>query len=332
MADHSLAAAYENNGERVAAEDFYAIACDPRRNVAVEACAGAGKTWILVSRIVRALLDGMDAADGHLRVSPHEILAITFTKRAASEMRERLYRWLEDFAGAPHAVLEQELRSRGVRAAGGADGLSEVARRLSQLYQRVLESGRQVQIRTFHSWFAALLRAAPLSVLQQLGLPYNYELLEDDEPAIALVWRRFYQVLAGDAQGKADFGAVVLMYGRSQTEKALSVVLDKRTEFSLADADGVVAGSVQLFGSLFPALAHLKQPAAALENAAARARAGWPGPPHWSRRPTRPPRRQRRQYATGLLLPRRPPKRTRRSCVRGWPYCARHFSSPAKTA
>ena len=272
MADPSLAAAYENNGQRVAAEDFYAIACDPRRNVAVEACAGAGKTWILVSRIVRALLDGMDPTDGHLRVSPHEILAITFTKRAASEMRERLYRWLEDFAAAPPAVLELELRSRGVRAAAGGDGLSVVARRLSQLYQRVLESGRQVQIRTFHSWFAALLRAAPLSVLQQLGLPYNYELLEDDEPAIALVWRRFYEVLAGDAQGKADFEAVVLIYGRSQTEKALSVVLDKRTEFTLADADGVVTGSVQPFGDLFPALGHLEQPAAALDNASARAR------------------------------------------------------------
>ncbi len=272
MADPSLAAAYENNGQRVAAEDFYAIACDPRRDVAVEACAGAGKTWILVSRIVRALLDGMDPTDGHLRVSPHEILAITFTKRAASEMRERLYRWLEDFAAAPPAVLELELRSRGVRAAAGGDGLSVVARRLSQLYQRVLESGRQVQIRTFHSWFAALLRAAPLSVLQQLGLPYNYELLEDDEPAIALVWRRFYEVLAGDAQGKADFEAVVLIYGRSQTEKALSVVLDKRTEFTLADADGVVTGSVQPFGDLCPALGHLEQPAAALDNASARAR------------------------------------------------------------
>jgi len=46
-------AAYERNGQRVSAQAFYAIACDPRRSVAVEACAGAGKTWMLVSRIVR---------------------------------------------------------------------------------------------------------------------------------------------------------------------------------------------------------------------------------------------------------------------------------------
>ncbi|HEX5363952.1 MAG TPA: UvrD-helicase domain-containing protein, partial [Gallionella sp.] len=48
-------------------------ALDPKRSVVVEACAGSGKTWLLVSRIVRLLLDG---------VPPGEILAITFTRRA----------------------------------------------------------------------------------------------------------------------------------------------------------------------------------------------------------------------------------------------------------
>ena len=88
--------AYEHNGERVDPERFYAIACDPRRSVAVEACAGAGKTWMLVSRILRALLAG---------AKPHEVLAITFTKKAAGEMRQRLYGWLAEFAAAPPGVL-----------------------------------------------------------------------------------------------------------------------------------------------------------------------------------------------------------------------------------
>src|SRR5688500_12985672 len=79
------ALAYEHNGARVSRDRFYAIACDPRRSVAVEACAGAGKTWMLVSRILRALLAG---------AKPHEILAITFTKKAAGEMRQRLHEWL----------------------------------------------------------------------------------------------------------------------------------------------------------------------------------------------------------------------------------------------
>ena len=73
-------AAYEYNGRPIERAAFYAIACDPRRSIAVEACAGAGKTWMLVSRILRALLEGSQAKDGH-GTAAHEILAITFTKK-----------------------------------------------------------------------------------------------------------------------------------------------------------------------------------------------------------------------------------------------------------
>ena len=267
-------AAYEHNGQPISAEAFYAIACDPRRSVAVEACAGAGKTWMLVSRMLRALLEGDAAGD---EVQPHEILAITFTKKAAGEMRERLYEWLEKFAHADEETLRQELLIRGVGGMGGVDGvsgdfLSEKGpqpnkygyKQLSNLYQRVLANGRPVQIRTFHSWFAALLRSAPMATLAQLGLPLNYELLEDDGPAKALVWRRFYAALVADASLRADFEAVVMTHGRSQADKALNGALDKRTEFLLADAAGVVDGSVQHFSVRFAEFADLNHPDAAL--------------------------------------------------------------------
>ena len=260
MSNFEPQAAYEHNGQLVSPEAFYKIACDPRRSVAVEACAGAGKTWMLVSRIVRALLDGVDAQDGRLRVQPHEILAITFTKRAASEMRERLYKWLADFAAADPARLVKELQDRGVLIKNDLQPPSILPEQLSNLYQSILASGRQVQVRTFHSWFAALLRTAPLAVLQQMALPANYELLEDDAPAKALVWRRFYAALVADAALKADFEAVVFEHGRSQTEKALQTALDKRTEFALADAQGVVADSVQHFCDQYPDFAWLEAP------------------------------------------------------------------------
>ena len=100
--------AYERNGQPLSRQDFYRIACDPQRHVAVEACAGAGKTWMLVSRILRALLDG---------APPHEILAITFTKKAAGEMRQRLTEWLEEFAHESDEELREELLCRGVEPA-----------------------------------------------------------------------------------------------------------------------------------------------------------------------------------------------------------------------
>jgi ATP-dependent helicase/nuclease subunit A len=244
-------AAYEHNGQPVTAEAFYAIACDPRRSVAVEACAGAGKTWMLVSRIVRALLEG---------AQPQEILAITFTKRAAGEMRERLHDWLEEFAHADDATLMRELAIRGFAYEKGPQPPPDGRAQLSNLYQTILETGRAVQIRTFHSWFAALLRSAPLALLQQQGLPLNYELLEDDAPARALVWRRFYAALAGEPELKADFEAVVHTYGRFQADKALQAALDKRTEFTLADVTGVVDSSVQHFTAQFTEFGGLDEP------------------------------------------------------------------------
>ena len=168
-------------GQPCTREQFYAVACDPRRSVAVEACAGAGKTWMLVSRILRALLDGSQ---------PHEILAITFTKKAAGEMRQRLQEWLEAFAHAPLEQLEQELVARGLDQ-NGPQGAQNKREQLQNLYQQLLASGRPLQIRTFHSWFAALLSTAPLALLQERGLPTHYELLEDDAPAKAAVWRPF---------------------------------------------------------------------------------------------------------------------------------------------
>ena len=255
-----IGAAYEVNGQPVGREAFYAIACDPRRSVAVEACAGAGKTWMLVSRIVRALLDG---------AAPHEILAITFTKKAAGEMRQRLQEWLAAFAAEPDPEkLISELISRGIGPVPASNGHEA----LHNLYRSVLAADRPVPIRTFHSWFAALLRTAPLAVLQQLGLPGRYELLESDEEAVAAVWRPFQATVAADAALRADYAAVAAEQGRTQTQKALAAALGRRTEFVLADAAGVVEASVPPFGAVWPELAGLAAPADALQGEPARQR------------------------------------------------------------
>ena len=57
------ARAYEINGDAVDASQFIAVACDPSRSVAVEACAGSGKTWLLVARMLRLLLAGAEPSE-----------------------------------------------------------------------------------------------------------------------------------------------------------------------------------------------------------------------------------------------------------------------------
>lgn len=261
-------AAYAIDGRVASREAFYAAACDPARSVIVEACAGAGKTWMLVSRILRALLAG---------AQPHEILAITFTRKAAGEMRSRLDEWLAEFA-SPHcddARRAAELRARGMPSAEA----QAMAPQLAALHERLLRTGRMVEVRTFHAWFSQLLRAAPLELLAELGLQPDMELVEDIAEHRPEVMRRFHAAVLADERLREDFGALVRERGRSQVAKWLDAAWARRIEVELADRVGTLEGSVpsaavywaEFAGTAHPAQQVMSPPAEGLLAAVAAA-------------------------------------------------------------
>ena len=245
------------DGRRVDATAFYAAACDPARSCVVEACAGSGKTWMLVSRMLRALLDG---------TPPHEILAITFTRAAAGEMRERLDQWLADFS-TPRSSHEQRMRAlldRGVDPARA----ESLAPELGALQSRVLAAGRPVEIRTFHGWFAQLLRSAPIALLERLGVPADAELVEDWREHRPAVHRAFHALLLRDEALRTDHAAVTAARGRHQLRVWLDAVWDRRVEFELADEAGVLATSIERADDVWPELAAYAHPAESIATAA----------------------------------------------------------------
>jgi ATP-dependent helicase/nuclease subunit A len=248
-------AAYRIDGGLVSREAFYAWACDPRRSVVVEACAGAGKTWMLVSRILRALLDGVPA---------REILAITFTKKAAAEMRARLMEWLADLALANEDQRVQALVERGLTH----DEARAQAPALAGLYERLLDTGEQVEVRTFHAWFAQLMRAAPLQVLDRLGLVPEAQLLEDASELHGAAWRDWLGRVQDDAGLREDLAALMREHPRGRVQQWLLGLIDKRVEFDLADAAGTLASSVPAAAQWHPGFAGLDDPAQRLRHPA----------------------------------------------------------------
>ncbi len=140
---------------------------DPSRSAVVVSCAGSGKTWLLISRILRALLDG---------VRPEEILAITFTRKATGEIFERVRERLREFETVPEDRLRKLLEE--IHADTGR-GTVKLARNLGRKF---LLSEKGMTIRTFHGWFQRLLRSRPwLPDAQHAGeITANDQLILED--------------------------------------------------------------------------------------------------------------------------------------------------------
>ena len=120
------------------------FAADPARNTWLSANAGSGKTRVLTDRVARLLLNG---------VEPQRILCLTYTKAAASEMQNRLFKRLGEWAMKPDEALRSALSELGE-----TDLSPERLNRARQLFARAIESPGGLRIQTIHSFCASLLR------------------------------------------------------------------------------------------------------------------------------------------------------------------------------
>lgn len=193
--------------------DFYATALDPVRSAVVEACAGSGKTWLLVSRMIRLLLAG---------AAPSELLAITFTRKAAQEMTDRLHAWLRLLALEDDATVRAFLRDREIPE----NELDALLPRARGLLETVLTATPGPTVTTFHGWFLDLLKRAPL----EAGLPWGAPLLEREKQLQNEVRDRLLAQWAAQGSLRNSGGAAT---PESAEGAALRALLDEIGEHNL---------------------------------------------------------------------------------------------------
>ena len=206
-------------------------ALDPSRSVVVEACAGSGKTWLLASRVVRLLLGG---------VAPGEILAITFTRKAAREIEERVVDWLHLLATGSETQVAAFLAERGVTADPAT------VRAARGLYERVLAAQPALAVNTFHGWFLQLVDAAPLSA--NLA---GATLVESDSRLFDELWQSFAAALqkAPDDELTQRFVRLLGDVGLDSTRRLIRRALDRRSEW-LAFADDGLEAATKILATL----------------------------------------------------------------------------------
>lgn len=198
-------------------------------NMAIMAAAGTGKTYRLSRRYIALLAKGED---------PAEILALTFTKAAASEMLERILKELAEAAIRPEKAREL--------SSDKEVGRSLVCSDFARLLDTMLKKLPKLRISTYDSLFYEIARCYSVD----LGLKPSLEIMGDDrqqrmrEEAL----RDFLQLYRGKAGLARLYGCLADLDKDNEIRQVSRTVLERIAEIENAAPDSAdqVWGNVKI--------------------------------------------------------------------------------------
>jgi len=169
------------------------------RHLAVTANAGSGKTRVLVNRYINILLNkANDFNDNNYSIRPKNIVAITFTRKAAAEMLAKVVNKIEELIINEKNIITLEK-------------LKEIREELTN-----------ARISTIHSFCADLLREFPIEAqvppaFTEISGAQNIMLRKD---AIISILEEYIRIDIGQVE-KSNVKSLILEFGRKNIEHLL---------------------------------------------------------------------------------------------------------------
>ena len=185
------------------------MAADPSGTRLAAANAGSGKTRVLVDRVSRILLGGTE---------PEDILCLTYTKAAASEMQERLFATLGNWSVLKDDKLHEDLTTLFGQAPETLTPPVELPK-ARELFAKALETPEGLKVQTIHAFCERILSRFPI----EAGVLPGFEPLDEVEMA----------ALRGDVETQILYEAMEAPEG--ELAKALDVLTLERADASLED-------------------------------------------------------------------------------------------------
>ena len=184
-------------------------ASNPAASAWVGANAGSGKTHVLVDRVTRLMLAGVD---------PMSILCLTYTKAAAKEMANRLHERLGEWVGLSNAALSKQLIQMGHDDVG-----PQTLSRARRLFTAALETPGGLKIQTIHAFCERILQLFPV----EAGLAPGFEVLEASQSKQLLREARDHVLRQAQGDESSPFASALDIVTRHTHSDSFDALLER---------------------------------------------------------------------------------------------------------